>query len=92
MFTEDLSIFFNSAEHALAATYDGATAVSVIFDHEYIEALTGVAGTNPIAMGKATDFVDPVGKTLLISGVTYTIRNKRLVDDGAIVTLDLETP
>ena len=92
MLSEDLSVFFNTAEFALAATYNGATAVSVIFDNEYIEALTGIAGTTPVALGKATDFADPVGKTLLILGTTYTIRNKRPQDDGAIVLLDLETP
>jgi hypothetical protein len=71
--------------------YNGATPVSVIFDREYVEALSGVAGSNPVALGKATDFADPVDKTLVIGGTTYTIINKRPVDDGAFVLLDLRT-
>lgn len=90
MFAEDLDDFFETDDFAVAATYDGATTVNVIFDNEYVEAVTGVAGTNPVALGKASDFASPVGKTLVVSGVTYRIRNSRPVDDGAVVTLDLE--
>jgi hypothetical protein len=92
VFTEDLDAFFSASEFGLAATYNGATAAVVIFDNEYVEAVTGIAGTNPVALGKSTDFADPVGKTLLISAVTYTIRNKRPIDDGAVVALELEAP
>lgn len=90
-FTEDLTVFFNSADFGSAATYDGTTAVVVIFDRAYLETL-GVSSTNPVAMGKASDFaVDTcVGKTLLIGITTYTIRGREPLDDGAIVLLQLE--
>ena len=91
MFTEDLSVFFSTAEFASAATYNGATAVNVILDAAYLEAL-GIAGTNPVALGKASDFAAPVGKTLAIGATTYTIRNFRALDDGALVVLELEKP
>lgn len=91
MFTEDLTPFFSTADFGLAATYNGATAVTVIFDSAYLESL-GIAGTNPVALGKASDFAAPVGKTLLISSTTYTIRNFRALDDGAVVVLELEKP
>lgn len=90
MFSEDLTAFFSTEDFAVAATYDGAAAVNVIFDNEYIEAATGVSGTNPVALGQAADFASPVGKTLVVSGVTYRIRNARPLDDGAVVALDLE--
>jgi len=91
MFSEDLSAFFNTADFALAALYNGAATVSVIFDSAYLTEL-GIAGTNPIALGKAADFpaAAAVGKTLVISGVSYTIRDRQPQDDGACVLLQLE--
>lgn len=91
MFTEDLTAFFDATTgHALDATYDGATAVKVIFDAAYLEQL-GMAGTKPAAVGKASDFpAAAVTKTLLISGTTYTIRGREPIDDGALVLLTLK--
>ena len=88
---EDFSAFFNTAEFAVSATYNGAAAVKVIFDASYLESLN-IYGTNPVALGKAVDFSSPVGKTLLIGAITYTIRNAQPVGDGATVSLELETP
>lgn len=95
MFTEDLDAFLDEDEHAVAAVYDAAganTAVSVLFDQAYLEQLD-VAGTNPVAVGKASVFpAAAVGKTLTISGTAYTIRNREPIDDGAFVRLQLEAP
>jgi hypothetical protein len=93
VFTENLDAFLDSTSgHAHEATYDGATAVKVIFDAAYSPEL-GVAGTNPIAIGKASVFpAAAVGKTLLVNGVTYTIRNREPQDDGAFVLLQLQAP
>lgn len=88
--TEDLDAFLS--DFGIAATYNGATAVLVIFDRAYLSALTGVAGTNPVALGKASDFASPVGKTLAIGATTYTIQNSEPQDDGAFVLLQLEAP
>ena len=90
-FAEDLTVFLNTADFAEAATYNGATAVKVIFDASYLESL-GIAGTNPVALGLSSHFAAPAGKTLLIGATTYTIRNTRPVDDGAFVLLELEKP
>lgn len=90
-FTEDLDAFLDSTYgHAVSATYNGSTAVKVIHDKAYLDAL-GVAGNNPVAVGKASDFAIPtaIGKTLLIGSTTYTIRNVRPLDDGAFVALEL---
>jgi hypothetical protein len=88
--TEDLDTFLDTEEHALEATYDGATAVKVIFDNEYLEQL-GIAGTGPVALGKAATFpANAVGKTLLVNGTSYTIRGREPVDDGAFVRLTLK--
>lgn len=92
-FTENLrtTYFRLKSEGGLAepATYEGGT-VPVHLDSEYFESVAGVAGSNPVAMGIATDFADPIGKSLVVNSVTYTIRNKRAQDDGAMVLLDLE--
>lgn len=90
MFTEDLDAFLNTDEHAVEATYDGATPVNVIHDAAYLEQL-GIAGTRPVALGKASDFpAAAVSKTLLIGSTTYTIKGREPVDDGAFVLLVLK--
>jgi hypothetical protein len=93
MFTEDLGAFFNAAEHAIAATYNGAQTLNVIFDRQYLEPLTGVAGSNPVALVQTSALPDanPSGKTLQIGATTYTIRGVESVDDGAISLLQLTT-
>lgn len=90
MFSEDLSAYFRTQDFGVAATYDGATTVNVIFDNEYLEQM-GVAGTGPAALGRASDFPEntAIGKTLLINGTTYTIRGREPLDDGQIVVLRL---
>lgn len=91
MFTEDLDDFLDTDEHAVAATYDSTTAAVVIFDNEHRLAHDMVSTTNPVAMGKASVFpAAAVTKSLVIAGVTYTIRDRRPLDDGALVMLELE--
>jgi hypothetical protein len=89
--SSDLTAHFNSARgFATAATYDGATAVSVHFETEYIDS-NGMGGHGPAAWGRTSDFpVAAIGKTLLISGTTYRITHRRLQDDGKVVVLMLE--
>lgn len=91
---EDLDIFLSTIEHAVAALYDKAGAratVNVILDNEYQQAHELVSSTNPVAMGKASDFpAAAVGRTLEIADVVYTIRDRQPIDDGAFVRLQLE--
>jgi len=91
MFTEDPDVFLDTDMFAVDATYDGATAVRVIFDNAYLGQVD-IAGTNPVATGKASDFPAGacIGKALVISGVTYVIRVRQPVDDGLFVQLQLE--
>lgn len=90
MFTEDLSVFFDENAFATVATAGWGGTVNVIFDAAYVEQL-GVAGTNPVALARASDVtVARIGSTLVIGGVTYTIRGREPQDDGAVVLLQLE--
>ena len=95
MFAEDLTAFYNTDELAEEATYDRDTTIRVMFDHEYAEALDGIAGRAPVARCQASSVdADPTGKALkrTLTGVTYTIRNVQPIDDGAEVLLILEGP
>lgn len=90
MFSENTAQFLATADHAVAATYDGATTVNGIFDAAYLDG-PGVAGTNPVFLCAAANVpVGGIGKTLLVNGVTYRIRNREPQDDGAFVLLQLE--
>ena len=90
MFAENLDAFFDTTTGlALDATYDGGTAVKVIFDAAYLEQF-GVAGVRPAALGKASVFpANAVGKTLLIGATTYVVKGREPIDDGALVLLTL---
>ena len=92
MFTEDLTVFFNTDEHATAATYNGTDAVRGIFNEPDLGQLGMIAGSNPTFMCAAGDIdADPTGNTLVINAVTYKIRDIKPQDDGAVVILELET-
>lgn len=94
-FEDDLPLFFTPKSEggfAVAATYDGATTVNVIFDRAYLEPITGIAGTNPVALVQASAVdADPAGKSLVINGTTYTIARAEPQDDGAVLLLQLRT-
>lgn len=93
MFAEDLDAFLNDDEHALVATLQGGTTANVILDREAIEAFEAVVTSGPVATGKASDFAaSVVNQTLTIAGTAYTIRERHLVDDGALVRLVLQAP
>jgi hypothetical protein len=96
VFVENVSAYFDSVSgFALDATFDPAganTAVKVIFDEAYIAA-SGIGGTNPVALGKASDFASgaaTIGKQLVIGASTFVIRGREPVDDGVCVQLELE--
>ncbi len=90
MFAEDLPAMFRESDFAEAALYDGTQTRLVIFDRSYLEQYGVVAGARPVAFGIAGDFADPLGKSLVIGGVTYAIRSRELQDDGATVLMKLE--
>jgi hypothetical protein len=90
MFAEDLTVFFNPADFADAAVYDGAVTVNGNFSQAYADSL-GLAGTNPVFSCAAGSVpAAGVGKTLVVRSVTYKIRNRMPQGDGAWVLLELE--
>lgn len=92
-FTEDLAAFFSTDDFAVAATYNGATPVNVIFDRAYLASFGIVSGANPVALCAASAVAaDPTGKTLQIGATVYTIRDCKPQDDGATVLLELSEP
>jgi hypothetical protein len=95
-FTEDLAAFFDvTYGFAIAATLQGGTAggVSVIKDEEFLRAHDMVTTTDPVCLVMASAVAQAdVNKTLTIDGTAYTIRDRRLIDDGALALLQLEAP
>ena len=90
MFTEDLAAFFDTDAFASMATYDTDTTVSVIWPAPGADAF-GIGSTAPEAMVVAADVdADPRGKTLVIDGSTYTIREFTPDLTGLVLTLKLE--
>jgi hypothetical protein len=85
MFAEPLTVFF--ADFAVPALYNGVTTVLVIFDAEYSEAFAReVEGRAPVAHVQTSALPAAAhGDTLVINGVTYTVRG--VEPDGTGVTL-----
>lgn len=90
MFTEDLAAFFDVDAFASVATYDTDTTVSVIYSAPGVDAFN-IGSTAPEAMviASAVD-ADPRGKTLVIDGSTFTIREFTPDLTGRVLTLKLE--
>jgi len=91
-FTEDLAAFYTlkSAGGLADPATHASTTKPVFFDRAYLEQL-GVAGTNPVARARSTDFtVADVGSVIVIGGVSYTIKGVEPIDDGAEVLVQLE--
>jgi hypothetical protein len=95
MFAEDLTPFFNSADFAITATYKAGgigtgVPVKVIFDAPGIDQF-GITGTNPVALGAATDFASFANTdTLTIGAALYRILQCTPQSDGAVVEMQLE--
>jgi hypothetical protein len=91
---DDLAVFFDTDEFAEAGTC-GGSAVQVIRDREYLQAIGMVSGANPIALARASQFVGSWnGSSLIVISAeavasTYVIRDKKPQDDGKIVMLEL---
>lgn len=91
MFAEDLSQFFQTGDFADAAVYNGATTKNVLFERSYLDQYGVVAGARPVAYAPASEIPnDAAGKTLVIRGITYTIRSREPLDDGAVVLMKLD--
>ena len=97
-FTEDLDVFFDIDEHAVAATYthSGVAAVStnVILDNEYSApdgtGIVGLSSSAPVATGKTSVFSNAArGDTLalVVEGASVTFKITEVMHDGTGVTL-----
>lgn len=98
MFTENLDAFLGTDDFAKAGSYtpnngSGAVTVNVIFDEAEADKFN-VSASNPVAVGKATDFSasSAIGAAIVIDLTTFTIRDLELIDDGALVRLQLSRP
>lgn len=90
-FTEDLSVFFQTAEFADAATLDG-TAVNGIFRHGYLEVISMAAhdASFQCAESAATAAATQTS-VLVVRGVSYRVRVVQ-PDGTGVCTLLLESP
>jgi hypothetical protein len=86
--TEDLSVFFSTAEFATAATL-GGVAVTGIFDNGYSAGNVGgmgIASTQPtLTLPTASVPANPVGLAAVVASVTYTIAEHQ--PDGTGVSM-----
>jgi len=95
--TTDLSVFFNTDDFALSATFTktggSATTIKVLFDNAFNLINLGEVGlesTNPMASCKSSDVVGVAhADTLVVSGTTYKVVG--IHPDGQLITiLELE--
>lgn len=88
---EDMSVFFNTAEHAVDALWKGTTTVQVILDNQYAE-VAGVNGSNPVVLVPTADMPGVArGDSLVVpvGGTSYTIKNPE-PDGTGITRLELQ--
>lgn len=89
-FAEDMTPFFNTAEFARAAVWRGYSA-NVILDKPDEDVLGGrVSSTDYLATLPASGFPGITAKQLItIEGTEYSVREVKLLGDGAVKTLSL---
>ena len=89
-FAEDMSVFFNAAGFAQAATW-GALSANVILDAPTEDILGGRSQSNEYLMTlPAASFPGIArGATVQIGLTAYTVREVKLLDDGALKALSV---
>lgn len=89
MLMEDLSLFFSTAEFAVAATYNGSEVVNGILGKAYV-AINDVESAAPSFTCSAADVPQAVhGDSLVVNSITYKVVGVQ-PDGTGIVTLILE--
>ena len=95
MFTEDLTVFFDTADFGDAATLTVSgvpSSVNVIFDRAYFEPLGQFESAQPMAWLAATDAGSAKqGDTLTVNSTTYTIVGVEPDGTGRVVMFRLRT-
>jgi hypothetical protein len=91
VFAEDLAGFFEVADFAVAALYNGATTVNGILDLAYLEPLGNtVEGSAPVFTCAAASVPAAAhGDTLVVAGRTYKVQGVE-PDGTGVVLLRLE--
>lgn len=93
MFVEDLSQFFSPAEFSVPVTLPGGAVVQGIFDNGYAAGsvgVTGMASARPtLTLPAASVPANPVGKVVVVGGLSYTI-STREPDGTGVDVLELE--
>ena len=83
-FTEDLSPFFNPAEHGTAGLLDGV-AVQGIFTSSYAQAFEGISGADTTYLLPSSAAATATqASTLVVNGATWRVRSVQ--PDGTGVT------
>ena len=89
--TEDLSGFFN--DFGVSCTAGAVSALGILDMPTQVLAGDQVLSTDYTLTAKASDFGNLLyGDSITVAGVAYTVREARLIDDGAIVELGLQKP
>lgn len=86
--TEDLSIFL--ADFGVSCTAGAITALGILDMPMEVLAGDQVLSTDYTLTARAADFGDlQYGAEISVNGVPYTVRETRLIDDGAICQIGL---
>lgn len=91
-FTEDLSAFFNPAEHATTVELDGVDVAAIFSNGSVVsEGGIGMITTDPMLTLATSDVpASPTGKTAVVGGVSYTIVGHDPDGTGiSVLTLEL---
>lgn len=88
-FTEDLSTFLN--DFGVSCTAGAVTALGILDMPAQVIAGDMVLSTDYTLTAKAADFGTLIyGNSITVAGTVYTVRETRLIDDGAFVEIGLQ--
>lgn len=94
-FAEDMSVFFNTAEFAVVATFtptgEAPLTASVMLDRPDEDILGGRASSTEYQMTLPAATFPGIGRNMkvTIAGADYQVREVRVLTDGAIKTVTL---
>jgi ABC-type transporter Mla subunit MlaD len=87
--SEDLSIFLN--DFGVSCTAGAVSALGILDMPTQVLAGDQILSTDYTLTAKASDFGGlAYGDAITVAGVAYTVREARLIDDGALVELGLQ--
>jgi hypothetical protein len=87
--TENLGDFFN--DFGVSCTAGAVTALGILDMPTQVLAGDQILSTDYTLTAKASDFGNLLyGDAITVAGVAYTVREARLIDDGALVELGLQ--